>query len=147
MIAAFDGVYHAVFDVVFQDHFGGVVDGGFDGGELDQDFAAVAAVFYHAFDGFHVTDGPGQAVQDGLGVLVGVGMSVTVTMRMSILMAVLMRMLFRVGVLIDGSIRRYMGVCMGMFTHFFVLFRSASTFSTEATALFLLFSSVYHTPC
>lgn len=57
VIAALHRVYHTVLDVVFQDHFGRVVDGGFDGGKLNQHFAAVAAIFHHAFDGLHVADG------------------------------------------------------------------------------------------
>ena len=33
-----DGVHHAVVDVVLQDHLAGIIQGGADGGQLDQDF-------------------------------------------------------------------------------------------------------------
>ena len=69
-----------------------------------------------------MADGPGQAVQNGLGVLMGMGMPVSmgVTVLMTMLMAVLMCVRFQMAVfpicvrmLIDGAVRRYM--CMGMY--------------------------------
>ena len=72
MVFAFYGFDDAVFDMVFQDQFAGIVDGCFDGGELDEYFTAVRTVFYHGAYFFQVPDRPGEPVQDGFGVLVEV---------------------------------------------------------------------------
>ena len=127
-----------MLDVVFQDHFGRVVDGGFDGGKLNQHFAAIAAIFHHAFDGLHVADGPGQAVQNGLGVLMGMGVGVAVIVSVLVHMAVVL-----MSVLVDSSIWCYVSMCMGMFTHFFILFRSAPIFSGNHCALSFIFISIH----
>ena len=61
-----DGIDDAVVDMVLEDDPAHTGDGRMDGGQLDQDVAAVAAVFDHALDGFDVARNARQAVEDTL---------------------------------------------------------------------------------
>jgi len=79
-VLAANRVNNAVFEVVFQYHFAGIIDSAADGGELDQDFGAVAALLHHSLDAFQVADSAGEAVDDGAGLGMAVGMAVGVFM-------------------------------------------------------------------
>ena len=87
-IQVFDGLFvvvlhrmdDAVADVVLEDEAADAFDGGVDGGELDEDVAAVAAVFDHLADGFEVADEACHAVEHGFRLRVGVTVRVGVWM-------------------------------------------------------------------
>ena len=72
LIILFHCVCHTVPDVIYQNDFACVVDRCGDSGELDEDVGAVFAVYDHFFNGFQVSDRPGETVDDvfGFGVLV-----------------------------------------------------------------------------
>ena len=59
-----DGIDDAVVDVVLEDDPAHAGNGRVDGRQLDQDVAAVAAVFDHALDGFDVARNARQPVED-----------------------------------------------------------------------------------
>ena len=89
------GIHHAVAHVVLEDHLAGVVQGGPDGGQLDQHLGAVVALFHHPLHLFQVADGAGQPVDNGFLVLVNMAMAVGHSVGMQIYMAV--RLLVQVG--------------------------------------------------
>lgn len=89
LIPLFDGLHNAVADMVFQDQVAGVVDGGPDGGQLDQDLAAVCIVFDHPFDRLNMPGGFGKAIDDGFLLRLAVNVfMVTMVVVMTVFMAV-----------------------------------------------------------
>jgi hypothetical protein len=67
-----------VLNVVLQNDFARVVDGGTDSGQLNKYLAAILAVFDHFLDLFKMTDGARKTVDDRLRVLVSVRMRMLV---------------------------------------------------------------------
>jgi hypothetical protein len=71
LLIAFAGsINNAVLQVILQNHFAGVIDGGAYGGNLNQYFGTVATFFDHALDRLQMADGAGKTVQNGFGVFV-----------------------------------------------------------------------------
>ena len=68
----------------------------------------------------------------------GMGVGVAVIVSVLVHMAVV-----PMSVLVDSSIWCYVSMCMGMFTHFFILFRSAPIFSGNHCALSFIFISIH----
>ena len=62
--------------MILQNHLADVCDRCAHGSDLDENFAAVPAVFHHTFDRFQVSDCPGKPVQYSLGLCMTVVMSV-----------------------------------------------------------------------
>ena len=63
--------FHTFLKVILEYDFAGVVEGRLDSGQLDEDLAAVTAVFYHSFHHFKMADGSGQTIYDCPVVLTG----------------------------------------------------------------------------
>lgn len=63
-----NGIGYAVLDVVLEHLAANAIDGGFDGGKLRQHFAAIAVFLHHFANGFQVSDGAREPVDDRLGV-------------------------------------------------------------------------------
>ena len=105
LVVMLDSVDDAVLDMILQDDLADVVDGGADGGDLDENLAAITAALDHPAHGFQMPDGAGQAVQDGLRVLMD--MSVFAA-RMVVVVALVVRVAAMVQV---GNIV-FMQVCM-----------------------------------
>lgn len=67
-------IHNTVGDMILQNDFANIIDGGADSGNLNQNLTAVPAVFHHPPDSFHMADGPGHPVQHSLGLCVAVRM-------------------------------------------------------------------------
>lgn len=59
LIALLHRVDDTVLNVILENHFADIIDGGADSGNLHQYLGAVPAFFYHLFNRFQVADGPG----------------------------------------------------------------------------------------
>ena len=88
LIAQLDGGDDAVLDMILEDHLADVGDRRADRSDLDEDLAAVAAVFDHLPHGFQMPDGAGEAVEDGLGVFVHMAVALGVVVAVCVLMVV-----------------------------------------------------------
>lgn len=92
------GIDHAVAHMVLENDLSRVIQGGTDGGQLNQHLRAVLSFFYHPLDLFQVADGPGEPVENGFLVFVdmavGVGNAMGVEIFVIVYMFVVMFMNF-----------------------------------------------------
>ena len=85
LIAVFHSIHQTVLDVILENEFPGVVDGGFHSGKLNQHLGAVLPVFHHSLDGFQMPDGAGETVEDCFCLRVCMGMLGEFRMRVGVL--------------------------------------------------------------
>lgn len=87
--------------MVLQDDLSGIVQGGTHRRQLHQHLRAVVALLHHPFHLFQVSDGPGQAVDNGLLILMhmAVGVGDAVGMEIGVIVFVIMIVVMRVVVL------------------------------------------------
>ena len=112
--------------MILQDHFTCIVDGRFDSGQLDQNLAAVTAVFHHTLDGFQMTDGPGQTVQHRLCILVSMGMSMSMAVLHYCTIFQNVLMYVRVYLLYPAFVQMCIIMFVYMFCHDLTVFLSSS---------------------
>lgn len=69
LIVLFDGIHHAMIDVILENYSAGIVESGANGRKLNQNLAAIAPLFYHPLNRFHMTDYTRHPVADSLRML------------------------------------------------------------------------------